>query len=81
MVAGAGFTASVWKAVQFVAAIQQHDTYIVMPGLALLILFPSASGAPAQAKLSAAGEAARRTGESVRFDAHGFMGATGNVKM
>ena len=38
-IAGAAFTVSVWNAVQFVAATQLHDAYIVMPGMALLILF------------------------------------------
>ena len=38
-VAGAGLTASAWAALQFVRSNQPHDTYFVMPGATLLILF------------------------------------------
>ena len=36
---GAVLSASVWNVVQSVARTQQHDTYFVMPGMSLLILF------------------------------------------
>jgi amino acid transporter len=37
--AGGAFAASVWNTVQSFASTQQHDVYVVMPGMALLILF------------------------------------------
>jgi len=36
---GAVFSASAWNLVRSVATTQQHDTYFVMPGMSLLILF------------------------------------------